>query len=77
MPTIFEGAMEQLGDFLGFLAQRLEIEFSSGPDVLWSVVCGLWSVVCGLWVTCNISLSNAKAALLWGKLQTYANQLSG
>lgn len=64
--TIFEGAMEQLGDFLGFLAQRPEIEFSSGPDVLWSVGNLQYFVI------------ECKSGAIVEKItKTYANQLSG
>lgn len=33
----FEAAIQQLAEFLGFRAQRPEVDFKRGPDVLWAV----------------------------------------
>jgi len=62
----FEGAMQQLGEFLGFLAQRPEVEFNSGPDVLWAVGNLKYFVI-----ECKSSAVVEKIT------KTYANQLSG
>ena len=33
----FEAAMESIAKFIGFVSQRPELEYKSGPDVLWAV----------------------------------------
>jgi hypothetical protein len=64
--TVFESAMEQLGDFLGYLSQRPEVEFKSGPDVLWAVGNLQYFVI-----ECK------SGAVVDNITKTYANQLSG
>ncbi|MGJ7610685.1 MULTISPECIES: DEAD/DEAH box helicase [unclassified Variovorax] len=62
----FEAAMQQLAEFLGFLAQRPEIDFNSGPDVLWAVGNLQYFVI-----ECK------SGATVDTVTKTYANQLSG
>lgn len=62
----FEGAMQQLGEFLGFRAQRPEVDFSNGPDNLWAVGNLKYFVI------------ECKSGAIAQKItKTYANQLSG
>ncbi len=62
----FEAAMQEIASYLGFLAQRPEIDFNSGPDLLWAVGNLQYFVI-----ECK---SGAVATTV---TKTYANQLSG
>ncbi len=62
----FEAAMQEIASYLGFLAQRPEIDFNSGPDVLWAVGNLRYFVI-----ECKSS------AVVATVTKTYANQLSG
>lgn len=62
----FEGALHQIAEFLGFKAQRPEVEFSRGPDVLWAVGNLRYFVI------------ECKSGAVAEKItKHYANQLSG
>lgn len=62
----FEAAMQQLGEFLGFLAQRPEADFNRGPDVLWAIGNLKYFVI------------ECKSGAVAEKItKYYANQLSG
>lgn len=62
----FEAAMQEVAAFLGFRAQRPEIDFKRGPDVLWAVGNLRYFVI-----ECK---SGAVAEKI---VKQYANQLSG
>ncbi len=62
----FEAAMQELAGFLGFLSQRPELDFGSGPDVLWAVGNLDYFVI-----ECKSGATNATVS------KYYANQLSG
>ena len=62
----FEAAMQELAGFLGFLAQRPEIDFGNGPDNLWAVGNLEYFVI-----ECKSGAVNQTVS------KYYANQLSG
>ena len=62
----FEAAMQEVAAFLGFKAQRPELEFKRGPDVLWAVGNLRYFVI------------ECKSGAVAQKItKHYANQLSG
>lgn len=62
----FEAAMQEIAAFLGFRAQRPELEFKRGPDVLWAVGNLRYFVI------------ECKSGAVAQKItKHYANQLSG
>lgn len=62
----FEAAIQQLGEFLGFLSQRPENDFNHGPDCLWAVGTLKYFVI-----ECKSGATAEKIT------KYYANQLSG
>ncbi len=64
--NVFEAAMQEVAAFIGFKAQRPELEFKRGPDVLWAVGNLKYYVI-----ECKSGAITDKIA------KHYANQLSG
>jgi hypothetical protein len=62
----FEAAMNQIAEHLGFRSQRPELEYKSGPDVLWAVGNLKYFVI-----ECKSSATGTSIN------KYYANQLSG
>lgn len=62
----FEAAMQQVAEFIGFKAQRPELEFKRGPDILWAVGNLRYFVI-----ECKSSATVPTVS------KHYANQLSG